>query len=161
MFLLDHAFTIFNNLPPRMVIREMTSHVAWPESCFQAATAQDCEAEVHAWTARSPFLCNLTICEAIEMVCKGDMGDEMHRVFADLGPLNLFAIASGKAITGKTYPADCLVLADLPSSVPHPHFSASKYFRGRRSIGGCWTWPFQLEMHLGAILCHACLDSST
>uniref|UniRef100_A0A093VGT3 Zinc-type alcohol dehydrogenase-like protein n=1 Tax=Talaromyces marneffei PM1 TaxID=1077442 RepID=A0A093VGT3_TALMA len=42
VFLMDTAFVTFNNLPPRMVVKEMKMHVAAPESCFQASTADQC-----------------------------------------------------------------------------------------------------------------------
>lgn len=95
IFLLDHAFVIFNNLPPRLVIKEMRLHMARPDACFQAATSEECFEEIQKWTARSPFLSTLTLSEAVEIVCKGEIGEDIRRTLADLGPLNLFAVVSG------------------------------------------------------------------
>ncbi|ROT34504.1 hypothetical protein SODALDRAFT_329757 [Sodiomyces alkalinus F11] len=94
IFLLDHAFVIFNNLPPRLVIKEMKMHMARPDACFQAATAEECLEEIQNWSARSPFLPLLILSEAVELVCRGELGEDMHRSLADLGPLNLFAVVS-------------------------------------------------------------------
>ncbi|KAL2754156.1 hypothetical protein ACRALDRAFT_1063086 [Sodiomyces alcalophilus JCM 7366] len=94
IFLLDHAFVIFNNLPPRLVIKEMRLHMARPDACFQATTAEECFEEIQKWNARAPFLSSLTLSEAVEMVCKGEMDEGVHRSLADLGPLNLFAVVS-------------------------------------------------------------------
>ncbi|SPO05408.1 related to C2H2 transcription factor [Cephalotrichum gorgonifer] len=94
IFLLDHAFVTFNNLPPRMVIKEMKMHMARPEGCFQAATGEDCFEELWAWRSQSPIPSSLTLSEAVEMVCRGGMSEEMRCSLASLGPLNLFAIIS-------------------------------------------------------------------
>jgi hypothetical protein len=40
---IDSNDVIFNNLPPRMVIKEMRMHMATPEACFQATTADQCQ----------------------------------------------------------------------------------------------------------------------
>ncbi|PKS08387.1 hypothetical protein jhhlp_005331 [Lomentospora prolificans] len=94
IFLLDHAFVTFNNLPPRMVIKEMKIHLARPEACFQAETAEECLEELQKWTAQSAILPVLTLSEAVEMVCKGAMPEGMHETLAHLGALNLFAMIS-------------------------------------------------------------------
>jgi hypothetical protein len=96
IFLLDNAFVIFNNLPPRMVIKEVQSALAWPESVFQAGTAEECLEEIRKWSARAPLLSNMTVRQAIELVCSDGIGEDMHRTLADMGPLNLFVVVSGK-----------------------------------------------------------------
>ncbi|TQS33389.1 hypothetical protein Golomagni_06270, partial [Golovinomyces magnicellulatus] len=94
IFLLDHAFSIFNNLPPRMVIKEMKAQVAWPEACFQAPTAQSCQAEIQKWLHTCPDSALLTISDAIIMILKVEMTDVTVFNLASLGPLNLFAFIS-------------------------------------------------------------------
>ncbi|MBE3041563.1 hypothetical protein IMZ48_03080, partial [Candidatus Bathyarchaeota archaeon] len=93
---MDHAFVTFNNLPPRIMIKEMKMHMARPEGCFQAATGEECLEGLQAWGNHSPVLSTLTFHEVVEMVCRGGMSEEMHQVLANLGPLNLFAVISGK-----------------------------------------------------------------
>ncbi|CAF3597515.1 unnamed protein product [Fusarium graminearum] len=93
-YLLDHAFVIFNNLPPRMVIKEMSMHMASPEAAFQATTSEDCYQELCNWQYRSALIRNITFRQVVEIFCKNPIPDEMQRYFADLGPLNLFAVVS-------------------------------------------------------------------
>ncbi|CAK7226337.1 hypothetical protein SBRCBS47491_006196 [Sporothrix bragantina] len=94
IYLLDQAFVIFNNLPPRVMIKEMVMHMAWPESVFQATTAADCAQEVQLWLARSAPTLNMTLREIVEAFCSGVLAPDVCRYFADLGPLNLFCIVS-------------------------------------------------------------------
>ncbi|KAK0732436.1 hypothetical protein B0T21DRAFT_349443 [Apiosordaria backusii] len=94
VFLIDTAFVIFNNLPHRMVIKEMKMHMASPEVCFQAGSAEECLAEIHRWmTPSSPFG-GMLLRDGIEQLCLGPMAPEMHRQFSHLGPVNLFAMVS-------------------------------------------------------------------
>jgi hypothetical protein len=96
VFLLDTAFVIFNNLPPRMVIREMRMGTAKSEACFQATTAEECfhalqrEDHCDALGAMVPS----DFVSAFEMLYQADMDDAMSTALADLGPLNLFAMTS-------------------------------------------------------------------
>ncbi|KAL1890729.1 hypothetical protein Sste5346_008054 [Sporothrix stenoceras] len=94
IYLLDQAFVIFNNLPPRVMIKEMVMHMAWPESTFQATTAADCAREAQLWLRRSAPLHNVTLREVVESFCSGVIVPDICRTFADLGPLNLFCIVS-------------------------------------------------------------------
>ncbi|KAK4160083.1 hypothetical protein QBC43DRAFT_293281 [Cladorrhinum sp. PSN259] len=94
IFLIDTAFVIFNNLPHRIVIKEMKMHMASPEACFQAATAEECFEEIHTWMhAGSPF-CDLYLRRGIETLCGGPMSSELQYQYSSLGPLNLFAMVS-------------------------------------------------------------------
>ncbi|KAK4672148.1 hypothetical protein QC763_100300 [Podospora pseudopauciseta] len=94
IFLVDTAFVIFNNLPHRMVIKEMKMHMASPEVCFQAASAEACLAEIHRWMPPSSPFGGMLLRDAIEQLCIGPMSPEMHRHFSHLGPVNLFATVS-------------------------------------------------------------------
>lgn len=81
-------------------------HMARPEGCFQAATGEECLEELRIWSEHSPVLSTLTFHEAVDMVCRGGMSEEVQRALANLGPLNLFAVISGK------------VPSDAPPSYP-------------------------------------------
>ncbi|CVK97659.1 related to C2H2 transcription factor [Fusarium mangiferae] len=94
IYLLDHAFVIFNNLPPRMVIKEMSMHMAFPEAAFQAGTSTECARELQNWHLRSTLLHNITFREVVESFCGESFSNDMRRLFAGLGPLNLFAVVS-------------------------------------------------------------------
>lgn len=78
-----------------MVIREMAMHMAWPEALFQAATADECAQQLQVWLRRS-VLTNMTVCDAVNIFCNSNMEPDTRLQFADLGPLNLFTIVSGK-----------------------------------------------------------------
>ncbi len=96
IFLLDTAFVIFNNLPHRMVIKEMKMHMVSPESCFQAESSAECWEEIRRWMSpESPF-CSLLLRDAIENLCLDTMTEETQHQLAQLGPVNLFAMVSGE-----------------------------------------------------------------
>lgn len=96
VFLVDTAFVIFNNLPPRMTIREMEMDFASPESCFQATAAEDCfralkrECIQKSSAAKQP----LQFAAAFELLYQNPLPDATTMLLADLGPLNLFALTS-------------------------------------------------------------------
>ncbi|KAK4117941.1 hypothetical protein N657DRAFT_685618 [Parathielavia appendiculata] len=94
VFLVDTAFVIYNNLPHRMVIKEMKMHMASPEACFQAVTAEECIGQIHRWMPPTSPFCTLLLREAIENICLDTMTPESQWQFAQLGPLNLFAMVS-------------------------------------------------------------------
>ncbi|KAK0631445.1 hypothetical protein B0T14DRAFT_559239 [Immersiella caudata] len=94
IFLLDTAFVIFNNLPHRMVIKEMRMHMASPEACFQAVSAQECFQEIHALMPPSSPFCSIHLRDAIEGFCAETLSAETQQRFSQLGALNLFTIVS-------------------------------------------------------------------
>ncbi|EAQ93835.1 hypothetical protein CHGG_02070 [Chaetomium globosum CBS 148.51] len=94
IFLLDTAFVIFNNLPHRMVIKEMKMDMASPEACFQAETADDCIGQIYRWMPSTSPFCTLLLRDAIENLCIDVMSPEVQQQYSQLGPLNLFAMVS-------------------------------------------------------------------
>ncbi|KAL2256901.1 hypothetical protein VTK26DRAFT_956 [Humicola hyalothermophila] len=93
-FLLDTAFVIFNNLPHRMVIKEMRMHMVSPEACFQAPTADECFEQIQRWMHPASPFCSLLLREAIENLCLDTLSPESQQQFSQLGPVNLFAMVS-------------------------------------------------------------------
>ncbi|KAF4428780.1 C2H2 transcription factor [Fusarium acutatum] len=77
-----------------MVIKEMSMHMAFPEAAFQASTSTECARELQNWHLRSTLLQNITFREVVERFCGKPFSNDMRRLFADLGPLNLFAVVS-------------------------------------------------------------------
>ncbi|CAI4215874.1 unnamed protein product [Parascedosporium putredinis] len=63
----------FSTTSPRFVVKEMRIHLARPEACFHAETADECLAELQAWSAHSSILPTLCISDATEMICKGPL----------------------------------------------------------------------------------------
>ncbi|RFU34098.1 hypothetical protein B7463_g2207, partial [Scytalidium lignicola] len=95
VFLLDTGFVIFNNLPPRMVIKEMKMHMAAPEACFQAATEDECYQQIHKWLPADASYWKISFRTAFENICKNNFSTNLAHLTATLGPLNLFALISG------------------------------------------------------------------
>lgn len=77
-----------------MVIMEMDMDMAWPEAAFQACTAEKCAQEVQNWLQRSPMVANMVLRDAVELFYKEPIDMRLCMDFADLGPLNLFAIVA-------------------------------------------------------------------
>ncbi|KAK4154678.1 hypothetical protein C8A00DRAFT_32498 [Chaetomidium leptoderma] len=94
IFLIDTAFVIFNNLPHRMVIKEMKMHMASPEVCFQAATAEECINQIHRWMPPTSPFCSLLLRDAIENLCLDTLTPEAQQRLSQLGPTNLFVMVS-------------------------------------------------------------------
>lgn len=98
IFLLDAGFVIFNNLPHRMVIKEMKMHMASPEACFHAATGEECIEQIHQWMQPTSPFCSLFLREAIETLCLDTLTPDSQGRLSQLGPVNLFAMVSGPYI---------------------------------------------------------------
>jgi len=148
IFLLDTAFVIFNNLPHRMVIKEMKMHMACPESCFQAATPEDCFAQIGAVAGPSTPFCSLLLRDAIENMCTEELTQESQRNLAQLGPLNLFAIVSGKPNCTTTLDPQSLT----QNSFPLHDLPAAKLPRGRGAAGPHTNRTPELDRHMGPVL---------
>ncbi|KAK4937633.1 hypothetical protein LTR10_021779 [Elasticomyces elasticus] len=94
IFLLDTAFTIFNNVPPRMTNREMTNDLACPEPCFQAATVVDCFQKTREWVTH-PLCCErTTLYAAIRCFGQTSIDPVTQQYLAQAGVLNLWTIVS-------------------------------------------------------------------
>jgi hypothetical protein len=106
IFLLDTAFVIFNNLPHRMVFKEMKMHMASPEPCFQAVSAEECIRQIHACMPPSSPFCRITLRDAIEDFCAETLPIETQQIYAQLGALNLFIIVSGQYSRSSSYLPD-------------------------------------------------------
>lgn len=70
-------------------------HLASPEACFQATSAADCHNQVKRWmgagsVSLTPFR------SVLESLCQKSLKPVTFRSIAYLGPLNLFALTSGK-----------------------------------------------------------------
>lgn len=94
IFLLDTAFVMFNNLPPRMVIKELKMDLVCPESCFQAPTADECFVSITNWTSSKVGKRKMSLRSAIETLLGENMDQDTRATFAELEILNLFTMAS-------------------------------------------------------------------
>jgi len=99
VYLLDTAFVIFNNLPPKMVIKEMRLHMATPEACFQATTADQCHRQIQIFLPARSIYWSISFRGAFESLCKDDPSANIRHLLATMCPLNLFALTSGKFLS--------------------------------------------------------------
>ncbi|OQV09477.1 Fungal Zn2-Cys6 binuclear cluster domain-containing protein [Cladophialophora immunda] len=90
--LFDVAFVMFNNLPPRIMVKESMYNLACPEACFQAPTAEECAAQIRLWMSGADAISQTTFCAAVETLGTETLSREKRRELAYLGPLNLFAL---------------------------------------------------------------------
>lgn len=79
-----------------MVFKEMRMHMASPEACFQAVTADECFQQIRARMPPSSPFCKTILRDAIESFCVETLSVESQQRFAQLGALNLFTIVSGE-----------------------------------------------------------------
>lgn len=91
VFLLDTAFVIFNNVPPRMAIKEMKMQLACSEASFQAPTEDTCQQYLKAEATTGKH----TLSSITRFMCKDSIPLETQVALADIGPLNMFALTSG------------------------------------------------------------------
>ncbi|KAL4883187.1 hypothetical protein BJY04DRAFT_216488 [Aspergillus karnatakaensis] len=94
IFLLDTAFVIFNNTPPKVSISELNFDPVCPEHCFQAPTAADFFLLMFEQDVLPSPLPNLSIAALISLVCNGGIDITEKEYIAGLGKLNLFIIVS-------------------------------------------------------------------
>lgn len=73
-------------------------HLATPESCFQALTADECHREIQTHLPRENAYWSLSFRGAFEALAKDTFSPSMRQIIAASGPLNLFALTSGKSL---------------------------------------------------------------
>lgn len=95
---------MFNNLPPRMVIKELKMDLVCPESCFQAPTADECFVSITNWTSSKVGKRKMSLRSAIETLLGENMDQDTRATFAELEILNLFTMASGKHTSSSCKP---------------------------------------------------------
>lgn len=80
-----------------MVIKEMRMHMATPEACFQATTADQCHHQLQLFLPARSLYWTISLRGSFESICKDDLSVNIRHLLATLGPLNLFALTSGKS----------------------------------------------------------------
>ncbi|KAL4921311.1 hypothetical protein BDW62DRAFT_219468 [Aspergillus aurantiobrunneus] len=93
IFLLDTAFVIFNNTPPKVSISELNIDTVCPERCFQAPTAEDCFLHLLERNMASS-ISDLPISRLVSRICQGQLDHVAGDYLAALGKLNLFIVVS-------------------------------------------------------------------
>lgn len=95
VFLLDSLYVTWNNLPPRIVLRELIWPLSYPESCFQADSAEDCLEKITAWQALFPNDQDRSLHSMLTTFCRKQIDEAERRQCARLGLLNLWALVKG------------------------------------------------------------------
>lgn len=101
IFFLDASFTIFTNLPPRMLVSEMDVDVICPEPCFQASTAEECLEQLKLW--RQSFLGGkpCTLSKAVSMLCRGKLSHDLMNAFVQTNVTNMLAFILCKSLLSR------------------------------------------------------------
>lgn len=99
VFLLDSAFAMFNNVTPRLVLKEMKMDIACPEACFQADSAEECFTHIQTWISRSHRQKPIPFSSFIRSFCGGEMDIETQINYASHAFVNMSALVSGKMMT--------------------------------------------------------------
>lgn len=71
-------------------------HLACPEACFQAASAAECYDQVKRWIVNGNSVSLTPFRSILESLCQKSLTQDTCKIIAYLGPLNLFALTSGK-----------------------------------------------------------------
>ncbi|KAL3487398.1 hypothetical protein BJX62DRAFT_228098 [Aspergillus germanicus] len=93
IFLLDTAFVIFNNTPPKISVSELNIDSLCPEQCFQATTATDCFTSLAEQDKTMPISA-FSFTGLVFRVCEGDLSAAERAYIARLGKLNIFMVVS-------------------------------------------------------------------
>ena len=92
VYLLDTAFVIFYQMPPRMLVREMHNELTYPEVCFQAETAKGCFDKIREWLPTPQGSSRPTSFYAlIKTLCGQDLEPEKQRMLAREAFMNHWA----------------------------------------------------------------------
>lgn len=75
----------------------MKMHLAMPEACFQAPTAEQCYEQILLFLPENSPYWKLSFRGAVESLCKNNFSTHSCQSLAALGPLNLFALTSGES----------------------------------------------------------------
>ncbi|KAJ6166578.1 hypothetical protein N7470_002025 [Penicillium chermesinum] len=121
-FLLDTAFVIFHNLPPRMVIREMRMHMAVPESCFQAMTANECHQNLQVHLPIDSPYWDLSMRSAFESLSKDKFLDPT-RIFQYRSSVSTSQNLSPICNTLRNWRSAWDMFASTSSSGDSPHIT--------------------------------------
>ncbi|KAH8667024.1 hypothetical protein BX600DRAFT_285056 [Xylariales sp. PMI_506] len=94
VFMLDCAYVMFNNCPPRMASFELRCDLACPEVCFQAETLEAWQQCVQIWSSthighRRPLLS-----EVIDIMARPSLSKEELTTLQQMSSLNFFAVAN-------------------------------------------------------------------
>ena len=96
--LLDSAYIIFNNTPPRMALQEARISLSCPEALFQAEDVHSWRDALRAWDASDLGLKQLTITQVVCLIWnkRASMSDRDWRMLLQMSSLHMFTIIHRK-----------------------------------------------------------------
>jgi hypothetical protein len=94
VFLLDVAFFLFTDSPPKILAQEMEVDLTYPEESFQALSSKECFAmlSVHCGDTKEE---RLTLRSAISSICKENLTSQFQSRLTRMSIYNMFTIISG------------------------------------------------------------------
>jgi hypothetical protein len=97
IFLLDTAFTIFHNIPPRIAISELDMSLACSEQLFQATDAKDLRSTIRENQIYCTEASGLSVCQLVQALVQQVEIRGLLDVLKSLTAVNLFTLISGKS----------------------------------------------------------------
>ena len=95
VFLLDTAWVIFHNTPPRMAVQEIRIACACPETVFQATDVQSWAQMIQDWATSEIGRRQPTIWQLVTLLWTNQPSQEDWRMLQEMSSLNFFTTASG------------------------------------------------------------------
>ena len=96
VFLLDSAYTIFNNSPPRMDLDELRFPIACPEACFQVSNVDTWSAHVKVWEASHVGKIQPSVIDLLYLITKNELSVNDGLLLREMSSLDFFIAVSGK-----------------------------------------------------------------
>lgn len=93
-FCLDTAYVIFNNMPPRYVLRELRLGLASCEIGFQAETARDCFSALQSWIVHTQRPPNLSFYSLTRMIFNPKICAQALKYLAHESFINIWCVIS-------------------------------------------------------------------
>jgi hypothetical protein len=97
IFLLDTAFTIFHNIPPRIAISELDMSLTCSEQLFQAINAEDLRSTIRENQIDCTEASELSVCQLVQALVQQVEIRGLFDVLKSLTAVNLFTLISGKS----------------------------------------------------------------
>ena len=96
IFLLDSCFVIFNNTPPRIILREVQIELSCPESCFQAGDPESWLSNLNLCANTTTGRNRIRLSDLMSVLDNGYINEECWQLLTQMTTLNFFTVASGK-----------------------------------------------------------------
>ncbi|KAH8721710.1 hypothetical protein BGZ61DRAFT_571798 [Ilyonectria robusta] len=113
IFLLDSAFVVLHNSPPRMMLSELNIDLTCPDACFEANSAEECFILLYDSKPNGADHPSLNISTTLELLCRTDCDD--LESLKHLSILNMFTIVTALHYLIFHFQA---TLADLSQATP-------------------------------------------